>query len=119
MSGLSAKIDVQSMIKTINFKHEDGVNLFDLQDISRWKSDYAHGSNKGEDININNEGENDEKELVLNATYGWRVYSYYLHELIDQDVAMSFLAKRSTTRTQNVCIVNGVYNSNSLSYCVG
>ncbi len=119
LSGLSAKIDVQSMIKTINFKHEDGVNLFDLQDISRWKSDYAHGSNKGEDININNEGENDEKELVLNATYGWRVYSYYLPELIDQDVAMSFLAKRSTTRTQNVCIVNGVYNSSSLSYCVG
>ncbi len=112
ITGLSANIDIQEMIKTVNFYHQPEDNLFDVTDITRWKSTLNSSFNITEKMSISDEG----NTITLGAYNGYRVYSYYLPELIGQDIVLSFKGKRGTDREGQICIMNSV--SNNVKNCV-
>ena len=107
LSGIETNITIKEMIKTSNYNHETEKNLFDINDITRWKSTLANSYNPTERINISNEN----NTITLAAYNGYRVYSYYLPELKNEDIVLSFSAKRGTEREGKICIMNKVSSS--------
>ena len=109
LSGLNSTIEIQEMIKTVNFYHDVDTNLFDITDIGRWKSTIASSYNPTERLNISSEN----NSITLGAYNGYRVYSYYLPELRGKSIALSFKAKRGTDRTGRICIMNNITSNTS------
>ncbi len=112
LSGVESNINIEQMIKTINYNSEAETNLFDLHDLTRWKSTLYSGANATERMFVSS----DENSLTLEAYNGYRVYSYYLPEVIGQYVTLSFKAKKGTDRTQRICLMNNV--SSSTGQCI-
>ena len=107
LSGLSGSLEIEQMIKAVNYYSLPETNLFELSNLNRWKSTLNSGYNTTEMLSANIE----ENTLSLSAYNGYRVYSYYLPELINKNVVFSFEAKRGTDRTEKVYLVNGVTTS--------
>ncbi len=115
LSGLSATMNIEEMIKTANKRSPEGENLFDLQDLTRWKSDQAYGNSSAEKITVKNSFENDyEKELYLTSNNGYRVYSYFIPELAGKQITLSYEGRKTTNTTaitDDICVVNGKVNT--------
>lgn len=104
LGGIKSKIDVEEMIKATNYYNEAEANLFELNDITRWQSKHFSTYSTTEKIKISTE----KNSISLGAYNGYRVYNYYLPELIGKDVVLSFKAKRGSDRTGRICLMNNM-----------
>lgn len=113
LNGLNSTIEIEKVINANNYYHEEGDNLFNLGDLTRWKSNEASEVNTFEKINASVES----NTITLEAYNGWRVYSYYLPELYNKKtkqgdkVVLSFSAKQGSERPGKICILNGVMSN--------
>ena len=92
LSGINGNILIDKVIKTSFYNAGNnltsGINLFDINNMSRWKINKS-----GNSVTANIFSHKDDNSIVLRTTNGYSTFSYYVPELINQRVTVSFLIK--------------------------
>lgn len=115
LSGTYGSIALDELLETPYFYASmgsaEGKNLFNIKNNLRWKSVGTNGNSDLMTI------KRDNNVISLSAKNGYRIYSYYVPELIGRDTTISFKARKKVGTQTEICIINGnTPNCNSNAY---